>query len=851
MAYDNELLKGIWAIYKEVCKNPGIGRNVLKDKVLSGGKISNKEKFNKILDSLVASGKIVEEKDRGGKYTIGPNLVYQATIEKQNNDYFVQMYGSKKRYAIDRSVGQGYQPGDAVDVALEHIGGSKTPLPLIVGRTNIKIDVKKDKFPHKKAKFYNEGALVKEDAENMLLGRVVKLSHNDLVFIPNKKNIEPRQIPILNDVEEWSAFQDKICIMKLEDNKFPGMGGNIVDVKGDAGNPIHEYDAIAESYGAIMSWTGENIEREIEEIPTKVDESELNLITEKQARAMQKGHTVDLRHLPFATVDPADCKDMDDAIYSRFNDDGDYECYIAVANVTKYVDLNTEIGQRYFNGSFTIYAPNKAYNVLPTKLSTGICSLNPNEDRLSFVVKAIVDKTTGKVKKYDIFDAIIRSKNKYSYEQAQEIIDRIGEQEGAKEFLQYKGARGEEVDDDQQLLMNYYAAQKIKQGFSQRQMIRFISNHDRKIDFDKDLDDVADIQTIPHLAYHEVVEAFMITANECTAKYAKDNNLNNVYRVHEKPDDEKSSRAEEFFDIMGINFDGDLSAHGTQVLIDKTKGTPYEEVVNEFLIKMQSKAKYSDKLYKEADEDDEEKDDEFYSLLGERISHFALQSPHYSHTTSPIRRLPDYATQYNILAHIHGTKPLSAELVNMIAEQANERQDDVDQAEKDFNDISSVFYCEKHIGDVMHGRVSKIKWSTKDNEVEDEIFVVVKNNEKGIYVDIPLSELIGRPAKDCHISEQFCAVYDGRGNTILTLCKPIDFVIAGADRKTMIVTGVPCERIKITEKNSTKTRDLSAPYFNKNSKKVYRVGEGKKKERRRQKMQDIEFDREMRKEKGE
>jgi hypothetical protein len=198
---------------------------------------------------------------------------------------------------------------------------------------------------------------------------------------------------------------------------------------------------------------------------------------------------------------------------------------------------------------------------------------------------------------------------------------------------------------------------------------------------------------------------------------------------------------------------------------------------------MQSRAVYSDKLYSD------KKKETPLEYDGERISHYALQSPHYSHTTAPIRRGVDFITQYNILAHIHGTDPLKPEFIKKVIEKANERQLEIDQAEKDFDDISSVIYCEKHIGEKMSGRVSKIRYTSPEEGYEDEIVVIVKNEEKGISVEIPLSNILGRPTYDCSLSEQGCAVYDGRGNVVLTLCKPIDFIIEKADRKMMNVVG--------------------------------------------------------------
>ena len=770
MAFEDDVIKGSTAIYKFVFENPGVHRNVLRKQMINKGKVASKEKFTKLLESLVALGKLSM---KGEMVSINPKILSVGVLQRKGNEFFVVTPNSNKHFKVDRSVAAGYQPGDVLDIIVEYSG--KDVRPIIIGKSSkeLKIEEKPKTIKHKQPDLVGD---------NLILGRVIKISHDELVFIPNKKSIPLRHIPILNKKEELASFQDKICIMNLEDLNVPLLGGTIVAVKGDAGNPVHEYDAIAESYGAIMNWDDPVIKSEIDKIPTSVDESKLDLISEKEAQINQRGKVVDLRNIPFVTVDPATCKDMDDAIYSTYDENGDIICWTAVANVTKYVDLDSEIGRRYKNGAFTIYAPNKAYNILPTKLSTGICSLNPDEDRLAFVVKTVIDKTTGKAKDSHIYDGIIRSRHKYSYEEAQQIVDYLHCDE-AKDYLKYKAMTGEELLPEEQILMNYYAAQTIKTGFEQRKMIRFAANKEREIVFDDDLKDVVDIKIIPHLMYHEVIEAFMITANEATAKFAKDNKLDNIYRVHEEPNPKKLDKAGEFFNILGIDFDGDLSAQGTRSLIELVDGSANEEIINQFLIKMQSRAVYSDKLYPEGQESGQEE------LLGERISHYALQSPHYSHTTSPIRRVPDFITQHNILAKIHGTKPIKLDEIENVIENSNKRQLDIDQAEKDFEDISSVIYCEKHIGDKMSGRISKIRYTTPEEGYEDEIVVIVKNDDKGISAEIPLSQVLGRNADDCCLSEQGCAVYDGRGNVVVTLCKPIDFIIDRADRKTMIVVG--------------------------------------------------------------
>ena len=581
-----EVSKIIASIYRYLAEHPNTHKNTVRNELTKKGKISSKTKFSIILESLIQSARVHIDKEN---ISLNPRIVKIGVLQRNSNGYYVVTPDSKVHFPVEKSVASSYKVGDLLNVVTEKkADGTKSAIVLSKSQKT-KIE---PHYTHENLE-QTENKTTSMDP-NVVLGRVIKISHDNLVFIPNKKSFTTRQFPILNNKEELASFQDKICTMKLVDIDTPLLGGYITDVKGDAGNFIHEYDAIAEHYGAIMSWEGEEIEREINELPNKVDVSKLDLITEEQAQTMQKGHIVDLRHLNFVTIDPATCKDMDDAIYSTFDENGDIVCYTAVANLSKFFKLHSEIGRRYTRSAFTIYAPNKAYNIAPSKLATGVCSLNPNEPKQAIVFKTILDKHTGQVKNSAIYDALIESRHKYSYEDAQEIIDKM--QDISIEQLQVKHELGKTLTDKEQVLMNSFAAQTIQVGFNNRRMLQFVSNKDRRIVFDQDQTKIEDIKQVPHLATHKLIENFMLTANETAAKYARDNNLNIVYRVHDAPNPKKVDRATEFFDILGIEFDGDLSAQGTTALLELIKDTANEEIINNFLIKMQSRALYSDHL---------------------------------------------------------------------------------------------------------------------------------------------------------------------------------------------------------------------------------------------------------------
>lgn len=802
MKIDNEKLHDISMICRFIYKEGTGGgatlhRNTVKKKLLKGDKIPTKNRFESAFEGLVSLGIIQLDKDN---VSINKDFIRVGVIQKNaNDDYYVVSPEIKKHIAVNKRDASGYQPGDVVNMTVEYVGGK--PTAILLGRaknntqnTEMQNNIALEKALEKRSEKRNESTTKKTSTNSfevdvydptILLGRVVKLSHNDIVFIPNKKSLPVRHIPILNKAEEIPNFQDRICVMKLTDADAPGIGGEIIDVKGLAGNPIHEFDALFEMYGAIMNWDEPELQAEIEKIPSTVDSSNLSLISEEQAQISQKGKTVDLRNLPFTTTDPVDCADMDDAIYSTLDENGNFVCYTAVANVTKYVKPDSAIAHKYVKGAFTMYGPNMAKSVLPNQLSSGICSLNPNVDRLALVVKTVIDKNTGEPISYNIYDAIINSHKKYSYQQAQEITDELKDVV-TLDYLREKIEDEDPLTLDEVVLMNYYSARAIQKGFDRRHMVQFDSNDEHRAVFDEDKSDIVDIVSVPHLDYNEVIANFMLTTNETTAKYINEHNINGVYRVHDAPSEKKVNQANEFFNIMGYDTLDELSVQNLNDIISMVHGTPNEEIVNKFLIKTQSRAKYSTKPYK----DDDNKEDKLYSKEGEkRISHFALQSERYSHSTSIIRRSPDYPIHYNILANIHQTKPLSPEFLEMLVEQANKRQLDIDQFEKNTADVCSVIYAEKHIGESFNGQIEKFRYCSAEEGYSDNIVVVAKNHSKGISVELPLSKVVGNIAQNCHLSEYGTAIYDDRGNIILKLCTPIDFTIENADRKTMSISG--------------------------------------------------------------
>lgn len=756
-------------IYKFLTQNAG-DRYAITEKLLDLKMASSRRKIESAIDQLISEGRLLE---KGKNIECNHNYLKQARAFSKDGKIYVVFSGNKERYLVENPFDFKIHNGAKVDVgSYLKVDKNRTIPTLFISE----VEKKSEK-------------IIVEEGSGLIYGRVMKTSGDELAFFANDKRFA-HPIIITNDKLEMSKFQDKICILKIETEEFGynQASGKIVEVKGDAGNPISEYEAIAASHGAVMSWDDDAFKEEIENAPLKVDASKYKLVSEDEysLHKSEKDCIADLRALCFTTTDPVDCKDMDDAIFSTFDENGNLVIYTAVANVSKYINLNSNIGRQYLTGCFTTYSPNKAYNILPPQYSTNICSLNPNEDRLALVVKSVIDSKTGDKISDEIMDAIIESKGKYSYEKAQEICDKSSL---STTDLYKKIMAGKELTPDEQIVMNQKASKILSKNFDRRGSLQFESKDEYRVIFNEDMSDIEDIVPEDNCAYHKVIENFMVSANESTAKYALDNNIPNIFRVHNSPIESKTDRAIEFFGFLNIAFDGDLSVKELRKVLALVKGTNKEKTVNRFLIRLQSKAKYSTSIDPEANKDVLIGKLKYQGGLGEEgISHFGLQSTGYSHSTSPIRRVPDYLTHYNILAHIHGEKPYGINKLSNIVEWANDMETQNKQAEREFQRVNSAIYCEHHIGDVMHGTISSFKRG-KDSLAKDSIdgiTVEIENEEKGIVVQVPLREVLaskGISIHNCALSRYGSAIVDAvKGTPILRICEDIDFKILSANR---------------------------------------------------------------------
>jgi ribonuclease R len=316
---------------------------------------------------------------------------------------------------------------------------------------------------------------------------------------------------------------------------------------------------------------------------------------------------VDLRPLPIVTIDGETARDFDDAVYVE-KEDSLYRLYVSIADVAHYVKRGSALDEEAYARGTSVYFPDRALPMLPEELSNGICSLNPNEDRLTKTALIEIG-ARGEVLKTRFFNSIIRSHARMTYTEVRQIL----------------------VDRDAACLARY---RDLVEGFKRMEELALLLYGERRargtLDFDlPEAQIVLDLQGKPENILraersiaHRIIEEFMIAANEAVARHLKEKHFPLLYRVHEGPDHEALEEIAPFLASLGYRLPlkhERIKPKELQKLLDASKGKPEEKVVNHVLLRAMKQAHYAP----------------------ENIGHFGLGSLCYTHFTSPIRRYPD------------------------------------------------------------------------------------------------------------------------------------------------------------------------------------------------------------------
>lgn len=409
--------------------------------------------------------------------------------------------------------------------------------------------------------------------------------------------------------------------------------------------------------------------------------AEAMLIPDTIQKTDYKGRE-DLRELAFVTIDGADSRDFDDAVYARKMPNGMTRLIVTVADVAHYVKFGSAIDKEAYERGTSVYFPHRVLPMLPERLSNGICSLNPNEDRLVMACEMEFDPL-GRKTRHRVFEAVFRSHHRCVYETLQQYY------ELPKEFGHEYSPK---VRDSLDVLFDLYKkshVNRIRRGAID------LNLPEAKVKVNRETGEVDTIVRTERKDTHRLIEEFMIAANEAVSEIMEEHKQAFIFRVHEAPEQEAAQRFIDTAKALHLKVNEnwlkeEITPQTYQKILRAIEESPAARVLNFLLLRSMKQAFYS----------------------AENLYHFGLASKAYSHFTSPIRRYPDLIVHRLLKAFIHKSKKEQQQAKGSVAQNLEEaaqwcsmRERAATDAERELVRIKQVRYAEKHLGEEHTGIV--------------------------------------------------------------------------------------------------------------------------------------------------
>lgn len=444
-----------------------------------------------------------------------------------------------------------------------------------------------------------EGGLVEvvTRAHESLVGRFFQESGLAYVVPDNPKIGQQVLVP---EGKHGGAAHGQFVQVRIDEwpTTFRQAQGEVVEILGDYMAPGMEIEVALRSYDIPNEWP-KAVEKEAAKLKPEVEEKD------KQKR-------IDLRQLPFVTIDGEDARDFDDAVYAEAKKSGGWRLYVAIADVSHYVKVGSALDAEAEKRGNSVYFPERVIPMLPEALSNGLCSLNPQVDRLAMVCEMTI-AGSGRMTGYQFYEAVIHSHARLTYNKVSTVL----EQPKSAEGKQLRKQLGEVVPHLEQLYSLYkvlLAARHVRGAIDfETQDTRIVFGADRKI---------SEIRPTQRNDAHKLIEECMLCANVATAKFLEKHKVPALYRVHDAPPLEKQTNLRQFLGEMGLSLTKGKAnpvPSDYQALLQQIRERPDFRLIQTVMLRSLSQAVYSP----------------------DNNGHFGLNYEAYTHFTSPIRRYPD------------------------------------------------------------------------------------------------------------------------------------------------------------------------------------------------------------------
>ncbi|PKF49788.1 ribonuclease R [Enterovibrio nigricans] len=487
--------------------------------------------------------------------------------------------------------------------------------------------------------------------------------------------------------------------------------GRVVEVLGENMAPGMEIEIAVRTHNIPHEW------------PNDVEQQTKNF-TEQVPEDAKKGR-VDLRDLPLVTIDGEDARDFDDAVFCEKKRSGGWRLWVAIADVSYYVRPDSALDKEAINRGNSVYFPSQVIPMLPEVLSNGLCSLNPQVDRLCMVCEMTISEA-GKLSGFKHYEAVMNSHARLTYTKVAAML------EGDEELRERYAPLVPHLEELNNMYKTLKGARELRGAIEFETVeTKFIFNAMRKIER---------IVPVERNDAHKIIEECMILANIASARYVEKAKEPALYRVHEAPGEERLTGFKDFLKEMGLTLEGGLEPSPTDYarLAHLISSRPDKELIQTMLLRSMKQAVYQ----------------------ADNSGHFGLALKQYAHFTSPIRRYPDLllhrAIKY-LIAKDEGRNTdrwtptggyhYSTDDMDVMGEQCSVTERRADDATRDVSDWLKCEYMQDHVGEVMEGTIANVTgfgFFVRLNELHIDGLVHISNLDNDYYnYDMVSQKLVG------------------------------------------------------------------------------------------------------------